>query len=353
MLSTAVSVARPEWRNKERMTTLHLHRQLATTYFPRTTVGNQLRATTVDLQRERGCDTNRDLTCARHSLLFWDFHRPHYRHCKFTMSFHTPPDTPRQSFATALPPSSLIAMHQERLGTESPKGQRSSPLPVQPTHIPTNYVEDEFEDRVRLFGSSLTRDVRRLNLILQRNRHSAIEAIDWQAQLSQLTGDLQASNAERDALRVALEECQKRADRNEDSAHQAETLHEQLAERQDEIYYLNKQIELQAAMLSQKESSLQKQTKASQIKEMKEKTQLEQALDNAKRRAIEAEKRAIAAETERVEAQQKVEETRKKLQTARSKRLVVEEQRKALEEKVKDLKEELAKKKEKKRRRFW
>ncbi|KAE8378644.1 hypothetical protein BDV26DRAFT_186671 [Aspergillus bertholletiae] len=264
----------------------------------------------------------------------------------------TPPDSP-ESFTTALLPSSLMAVHKDRFEAEFGREKRSERAPRLHVYEDTEWVEDDLEDRVQLIGSSLNRDMNRLNLLLQKDRTDARQISDWQARIEHLERELNASNAERDALRIALEESQNRSAQEKDVAHNHETLQKQLSEMQHQVQTLNKQAESQASMLTKKDSLLQKHARASNLKVQKEKIQLEEALERAKRRAADAQKRARNAESERDEAQKALEETRQKLGSSRKKRSIVEEQRKTLEKQVKELKDELSKKKDKKRRYFW
>ncbi|KAB8202128.1 hypothetical protein BDV34DRAFT_158762 [Aspergillus parasiticus] len=268
------------------------------------------------------------------------------------MSPDTPPDSP-QSFTTALLPSSLMAVHKDRFEAEFGREKRSDRAHRPHVYGDTEWTEDDLEDRVQLIGSSLNRDMNRLNLLLQKDRSDARQISDWQAHIDHLERELKASHAERDALRIALEESQNRSAQEKDIARHHETLQKQLSEMQNQVQTLNKKAESQAAMLTKKDSLLQKHTKASNLKVQKEKTQLEEALEKAKRRAADAQKKVRTAESERDEAQKTLEETRNKLVSSRHKRSIVEEQRKALEKQVKELKDELSKKKDKKRRYFW
>ncbi|OGM48171.1 hypothetical protein ABOM_002206 [Aspergillus bombycis] len=268
------------------------------------------------------------------------------------MSPDTPPDSP-QSFATALLPSSLMAVHKDRFEAEFGRKKRSERAHGPHVYEDTEWVEDDLEDRVQLIGSSLNRDMNRLNLLLQKDRNDARQISSWQARIDHLERELKASNAERDALRIALEESQSRSAQEKDVARHHESLQNQLSEMQNQVQTLNKKAEFQAAMLTKKDNLLQKHTKASNLKVQKEKTQLEEALEKAKRRAADAQKNARNAESERDEAQKTLEETRKKLMSSRHKRSIVEDQRKTLEKQIKELKDELSKKKEKKRRYFW
>ncbi|KAE8353445.1 hypothetical protein BDV28DRAFT_108171 [Aspergillus coremiiformis] len=264
----------------------------------------------------------------------------------------TPPDSP-QSFTTAPLQSSLMAIHKELLEAGFGREKQSGRTPRPQAYEDLEWVEDDLEDRVQLIGSSLNDDMNRLSLLLLKERHDARQISDWQAQIDLLQRDLKASNAERDALRVALEESQSRSAREDDISRQTETLQKQLTEMQNQVQSLNKKAESQAAILKKKDNMLQKQTKASNLKAQTEKTQLEEALEKAKRRAADAQKKARNSGSECDEAQKKLEEMKKKLGLSRNKRMAAEEERKSLEKQVKELKEELAKKKEKKRRAFW
>ncbi|KAE8412960.1 hypothetical protein BDV36DRAFT_269949 [Aspergillus pseudocaelatus] len=268
------------------------------------------------------------------------------------MSPDTPPDSP-QSFTTALLPSSLMGVHRDRFEAEFGRKKRSDRTRRPHVYDDTEWVEDDLEDRVQLIGSTLNRDMNRLNLLLQKDRSDARQISDWQARIDHLERELKASNTERDALRIALEESQNRSAQEKDVARHHETLQKQLSEMQNQVQTLNKKAESQAAMLTKKDTLLQKHTKASNLKVQKEKTQLEEALEKAKRRAADAQKKARTAESERDEAQKTLEEARNKLVSSRHKRAIVEEQRKTLEKQVKELKDELSKKKDKKRRYFW
>jgi chromosome segregation ATPase len=246
-----------------------------------------------------------------------------------------------------------MAIHKERLDAEYGRERRGDRLPRQPVYENFNWVEDDLEDRVRLIGSSLNRDMNRLSHLLQRDRDDVRQTGDWQARIDRLDRDLKASITERDALRTALKELEKRSAQENDVAHQVEALQKQLSEKQSEIQNLNKQVESQATMLAKKDSLLQKQSKVSHLKAQKEKAQLEEALEKALKRAAASLKKARNAESERDEAQKKVEVTKKKLLSSRNRRLNAEDQVKTLEKQVKELKDELSRKKEKKRRSFW